>query len=175
MPGSGHSTTIEGMQKVVEARIAGRAFELSRAEVVARLRAEVPAPVRDHFVVVDGLRYPPKQVIAIVTGLDRADFTTYQARGALRRLGFTTGRASTRAGTVAASSGAVRDDRWGEAEAEVLRPHRGRVVAVAGSEVVTSGDSLTDVFTWLERHDRTAESVFRVPLHPAVDLGGFPG
>jgi len=38
--------------------------------------------------VINGRRWPPKQVLALVTGLDRADFTTHQARRALTRLGF---------------------------------------------------------------------------------------
>jgi hypothetical protein len=46
-----------------------------------------PASALD-FVVIDGRRWPPKQVLALVTGLDRADFTTHQARGILTRLGF---------------------------------------------------------------------------------------
>ena len=37
----------------------------------------LPDPVREHYAVVHGRRYPPKQVLACVTGLDRADFTTH--------------------------------------------------------------------------------------------------
>jgi hypothetical protein len=36
--------------------------------------------VYDHFAVVNGRRFPPKQVISLVTGLDRADFNMHQAR-----------------------------------------------------------------------------------------------
>lgn len=156
-------------------RIAGRDFELSAPQVVSRARGDAPEPVRDHFVVVEGRRWPPKQLIALVTGLDRADFTTYQARAVLRRLGFTTGRAGRPGGERADAGPGPPDAAWGADEAEVLRPHRGRFVAVAAADVVTTGESLAEVFGWLERHDRTADTVFRVPLDPAVDLGGFPG
>lgn len=47
-----------------------------------------PEPVKEHYVVVSGRRFPPKQVLGVVTGLDRADFTTHQARAVLRRIGF---------------------------------------------------------------------------------------
>jgi len=40
----------------------------------------LPDPVREHYVVVRGRRYPPKQVLACVTGLDQADFTRHEAR-----------------------------------------------------------------------------------------------
>ena len=30
-----------------------------------------PEPIREHFVVISGRRWPPKQVLALVTGLDR--------------------------------------------------------------------------------------------------------
>ena len=39
----------------------------------------LPDPVREHYVLVRGRRYPPKQVLACVTGLNRADFTTQEA------------------------------------------------------------------------------------------------
>ncbi|HMD25560.1 MAG TPA: hypothetical protein VKH61_15795, partial [Streptosporangiaceae bacterium] len=50
--------------------------------------------IHEHFVVINGRRWPPKQVLALVTGLDRADFTTHQARRALTRLGFPAARAA---------------------------------------------------------------------------------
>ncbi|MGQ0717262.1 MAG: hypothetical protein ACT4NP_08080 [Pseudonocardiales bacterium] len=39
-----------------------------------------PEPIREHYVVIGWRRYPPKQGLAAVTGLDRGDFTTQQAR-----------------------------------------------------------------------------------------------
>lgn len=68
----------------------------------------------------------------------------------------------------------TEDLSWGAAEANILRPHRGRFVALTGTEVVTTGNSLSEVFGWLKGHDRTAATVFRVPLDPTVDPGSFP-
>lgn len=48
----------------------------------------MPEPLRGHYVLVEGRRYPPKQVLSLATGLDRADFATHQARRTLKRLGF---------------------------------------------------------------------------------------
>jgi hypothetical protein len=78
----------------VRTAIAGREFTLERAAVERRLSRELPDPLRDHYVVIGGRRFPPKQVVSLVTGLDRADFNTHQARGVLSRLGFTVGRRS---------------------------------------------------------------------------------
>src|SRR5215475_2754736 len=64
--------------------------------VETALDGVLPEPIHEHFVVINGRRWPPKQVLALVTGLDRADFTTHQARRALARLGFPAGRAARR-------------------------------------------------------------------------------
>lgn len=138
------------------------------------MRAVLPEPLRDHYVVVGGRRFPPKQVIALVTGLDRADFTTNQARGVLRRLGFATGRAHVAAAPQEPSIGQT----WTEDElryAAELRPHRGRFVAVKDQSVMVAAADPTEIVRWLERHDQYADSLFRVPLDPSVDMGGFPG
>jgi len=37
-------------------------------------------PISSHYVVIDGRRFLPKQVIGEVTGLDRADFTCFYSR-----------------------------------------------------------------------------------------------
>jgi hypothetical protein len=164
------------MQKVsTRVRVAGRTFQLDRTLIEERIGGVLPESLRDHYVVVGGRRFPPKQVLALVTGLDRADFTTYQARGVLRRLGLVTGRvgnAPERAEHPLPGSGWGPDDlRY----AEELRPHRGRFVAVDAGRVLVSADDPMDVVRWLESNDRSADSVFRVPLDPSIDMGGFPG
>src|SRR5439155_17245677 len=67
--------------------VSGTVFELDPERIEEAVARVLPDPVREHYVVVRGRRYPPKQVLACVTGLDRADFTTHQARRILRRLG----------------------------------------------------------------------------------------
>src|SRR5712692_3143764 len=95
---SGHAS--EGCSRdsngpLESAAVSGRTYELDHGGVEAALRAELPEPIHEHFVVINGRRWPPKQVLALVTGLDRADFTTHQARRALTRLGFPAARAVT--------------------------------------------------------------------------------
>src|SRR6266566_2975666 len=74
--------------------ISGQRYDLDARHVEEALHGELPEPITEHFIVVNGRRWPPKQVLALVTGLDRADFTTHQARRALTRLGFTAARAA---------------------------------------------------------------------------------
>lgn len=73
---------------MLSVRVAGSEFSLSAHEVERHLAEADPEPIRSHYAVVNGRRFPLKQVLALVTGLDRADFTTHQARSILRRLGF---------------------------------------------------------------------------------------
>src|SRR5580692_6559576 len=78
--------------------VAGHRYELESRGVETALEGVLPEPIHEHFVVINGRRWPPKQVLALVTSLDRADFTTHQARRALTRLGFPAGRAAGRRG-----------------------------------------------------------------------------
>lgn len=130
-----------------------------------------PEPLRDHFVVVAGRRFPPKQLLETLTGLDRADFTTNQARAILRRIGFATGRVGARARSARASEATVP---YRSSEADALRPHRGRWVAVKDGEVLVACDRPEDVIAWLRKANMRADSMFRVPLDPSADMGGFP-
>jgi hypothetical protein len=142
-------------------KISGKTFDLDRERVVGALAGSLPEPLRDHFVVIGGRRWPPKQVISLATGLDRADFTTHQARRILLRLGFPASRRSTaeHAGAigVAADTGPRGD------LAEALRPFIGSWVAVRGSEVLVAAPSAGEVIAWLARHEQRAESMFKVP------------
>jgi hypothetical protein len=145
--------------------IAGRRFELDREAVERALTPELPEPLRDHYVVVAGRRYPPKQALAAVTGLDRADFTTHQARRILTRLGFVAGRRSKTDGAgrpQASDPGAPHGGR----QADALRPFVGKWVALGDSpwEVLVAADSPQHVLAWLARHGRRASGgMFRVP------------
>lgn len=72
----------------IEFRLNGQVMRLSAAHVSSAMAAAQPEPLRLHAVRVHGVLYPPKQVFAAATGLDRLDFTTNQARTQLKRLGF---------------------------------------------------------------------------------------
>ena len=135
-----------------------------------------PEPIRAHYVVVGGRRFPPKQVIAEVTGLDRSAFITTQARRVLERLGFTVGRLGTMASPQLARSeidASPADERLAR-EAEMLRPYIGQFVAVDDdwTEVVVSGPDPRAVSRALRSIGRTGV-IFQVPRDPALDIGGF--
>lgn len=70
--------------------INGVGHSLDASTVRSALRGGAPDPVREHWVDVDGVRWPPKQALGLATGLDRADFTSHRALGLFERLGFTT-------------------------------------------------------------------------------------
>ncbi|MEO8292761.1 MAG: hypothetical protein ABI635_06440 [Actinomycetota bacterium] len=154
----------------VHTTIARQEFDLDGDEIVRRLRDELPEPLGDHYVVVAGRRFPPKQVIGLVTGLDRADFNTHQARRILSRLGFTVGRRS----RDAAQGSADRPGPHHGREADVLRPFAGRWVAQRGLEVLVAADTPQAVLAWLERHNQQADAMFRVPVGEAETTGAAP-
>lgn len=154
----------------VQAIIAQQAFDFDAAEIGQMLRDVMPEPLGDHFVVVGGRRFPPKQVIGLVTGLDRADFNTHQARRILSRLGFTVGRRSR-------ESPAASPDRPGPhrgREADLLRPFAGRWVAQKGLEVLVAADTPQAVLQWLERNNQQADAMFRVPRDETEATGVAP-
>src|SRR5262245_60566195 len=114
--------------------VTGQQFDLEAESVEARLQGVLPDPIQEHYVVVRGRRFPPKQVLACVTGLDRADFTTHQARRVLRRLGFVAARATHDQVVEADENGGGES-----AQAAALRPYIGQWVALAGpSEVLVA-------------------------------------
>ena len=150
------------------AQVAGEVFELNPVMVERTVLALDPEPIREHYVVIGGRRYPPKQALAAVTGLDRSDFTTHQARSILRRLGFGVHR---RRPVSAPSGGPDVPERRRGSEAAVLRPYVGRWVAQDGLEVLFDAESPQDVVRWLRRNGLSA-TVWRVPA-TAVEAGSM--
>jgi hypothetical protein len=61
-------------------------------------------------------------------------------------------------------------------QAEVLRPHIGQWVALAGpTEVLVAAQSPQEVLAWLARHERSASyGMFRVPTSVAEAEGAAP-
>jgi len=161
-----------------EVRIAGQAFTLHSKDVLRALRRVEPEPIQSHFVVVGSRRFPPKQVIGAVTGLDRADFTTHQARRTLMRLGFSAGRRG--ASALSGSSGAAEHgskDASAPAEerlADRLRPLAGQWVAIKDEDVLHAADSPQALVGWLARQGQKADSVFRVPEDELAATGLAP-
>lgn len=70
----------------------GKVYTLTKGQVVQSVRGVTPEQIRAHWVDINGVQYPVKQVFAKATRLDRLDFATNQARNHLRRLGFVVGR-----------------------------------------------------------------------------------
>jgi hypothetical protein len=158
--------------------VSGHQYDLDPRIVEAALDGALPEPIHEHFVVVSGRRWPPKQVLALVTGLDRADFTTHQARRALTRLGFPAGRAAGARGRhpAAASSRPLASGAAAPPEtlAEALRPFIGLWVAVRGDEVLVAAPSPREVVAWLARHGQRAQSMFRVVDAEQAVTGAAP-
>ncbi len=162
-----------------QVRIAGRLFVLRNRDVSRALRNTEPEPIASHFVVVGTRRFPPKQVISAVTGLDRADFTTHQARRTLMRLGYSAGRrgvgalATTPSGTgksAVSTSAPAADERL----ADRLRPLVGRWVAIKDDDIVHAADTPQQLVGWLGEHGQKADSVFRVPGDELAATGLAP-
>jgi hypothetical protein len=151
-------------------QINGKRFELDSDSIVHTVSRALPEPIRDHYVVIGGRRFPPKQVIALATGLDRADFTTHQARRILRGLGFVAAR---RGGQHAAHM--PKSPNGSESSGvEHLRPHIGEWVAVRGEEVLVGAATPGEVLAWLSQHDQQADSMFRVPENETSAGGAAP-
>ncbi len=116
-----------------------------------------------------GLRgYPPKQALVAVTGLDRGDFTTHQARSILRRLEFGVYRKGD--APRAHDDGKARWPKPGR-HAAALAPNRGRYVAQERLGVLYESDSPYDVVRWLRENGLRA-TVLRVPA-TAGDVGSM--
>ena len=153
--------------------IAGQEFELDPTDVEQGVERLLPDPIREHYVVVGGRRFPPKQVIAQVTGLDRADFTTHQARRILKRLGFVAARA---ADGREAQHHAATNGPYGGRQAAALAPFVGKWVALAGpTEVLVAADTPQEVLAWLARHEKRASyGMLRVPMSTREAEGAAP-
>jgi hypothetical protein len=149
-------------------RIAGRPFVLRRSDVERALSDVDPEPIASHFVVVGSKRFPPKQVISEVTGLDRADFTSHHARRTLSGLGFTVGRRG--AGGPSRSLAAREPTGLGER----LLPLAGQWVAVKDDDVLHAAQTPADLVSWLARHGQRADSMFRVPEDARAETGLAP-
>jgi hypothetical protein len=156
--------------------IAKRRFELRADRVERTLRQALPEPITSHYVVIGHRRYPPKQAISLVTGLDRADFTTHQARRILTGLGFPAGRrsgqptANTHERSPAPKSRSTRQ----RPSAETLEPFIGQWVATRDAEVLVAAPEPRTVVGWLAEHRQRADSMFRVPSDELQASGAAP-
>jgi len=149
--------------------IAGKPFDLRRSDVLKALRNADPEPISSHFVVIGSSRFPPKQVIGEITGLDRADFTTHQARRTLLRLGFTAGRRGS-----SSRPALARAEAPDESLAERMRAFTGEWIAVRDDEILRASSTPQALVRWLGKHGQKADSVFRVPEDDLAASGLAP-
>src|SRR5215211_1211398 len=122
---------------MVEFTLNGASHVLDASTVRSVLRGGAPDPVREHWVDVDGVRWPPKQALALATGLDPADFTSHRALGLFGRLGFRTspwGAGRQTPGTVRPATAHVSERPREEAAAS-----REIVAAAGGADIVLVG------------------------------------
>lgn len=162
--------------------VSGHQYSLDSGDIEAALQGALPEPIHEHFVVINGRRWPPKQALALVTGLDRADFTTHHARRVLTRLGFPAGRAVIGRGHHPVASGATAPppstadgaDERPAPSAETLRPYIGLWVAVRDDEVLVAAPTPKEVVAWLSQHGQRAQSMFRVVDSEQAITGAAP-
>lgn len=163
-------------QKIITRRvkIAGRPFVLRNSDVVRAARNLDPEPIKRHFVVIDGRRFPPKQVMSAVTGLDRANFTSSQARRTLTRLGFVAGRRPPEAATSHARCAGVQSSAKSERLGDRLRSFPGEWIAIKDDDVIHAAKTPRELVEWLRRHGEKADSMFRVPDGELATTGLSP-
>jgi hypothetical protein len=152
--------------------VAGKPVTLERRAVEEAVAHLLPEPVQEHYVVIDGRRYPPKQVLVALTDLDRADFTTHQARRILKRLGFVAARVS----AAETAPAPAAEGPQGGRQAAALAPYAGQWVALAGpTDVLVAAPTPQAVLAWLAKHERRASyGMFRVPEAPPLAEGAAP-
>ena len=66
----------------------GKAYELTKEEVERMMVGIQPETAWKYFIIINGKKFPPKQVIAKALNLGRVQFTTMAATNILERLGF---------------------------------------------------------------------------------------
>lgn len=74
-------------------RVGGRDFDYTKEQVEEAMGGETPELIQKHVVEMIGTIFPPKQVLATVTGWPRQSFTTMEAQRVLTRIGFKCRRA----------------------------------------------------------------------------------
>lgn len=116
--------------------VGGRPFDFDKERIVRKMRRVEPEPIREHLVEVEGRAFPPKQVLAMVTGWERLSFTTMEAQRVLTKVGFV----CRRAGDVTASGGAVSTSGLGSGtlDERVTALEAGLVVANQAIAAMTS-------------------------------------
>jgi hypothetical protein len=118
--------------------VGGRPFDFDKERILKEMRGVEPDPIREHLVEVGGGVFPPKQVLAVVTGWDRKSFTTMEAQRVLTKVGFLCRRAGGMADGAAASVQAHSGSDPGALDGRVAALEAGLVVANQAIAALTS-------------------------------------
>ncbi|MDT0212473.1 hypothetical protein Q9R29_01120 [Rothia sp. ARF10] len=70
--------------------VSGHHLEIEPDVARSRLSGHPAEDLHVHWVELEGRRWPPKQALEVISGLQRASYTAHQALSVLRRLGFET-------------------------------------------------------------------------------------
>jgi len=68
--------------------LGGKTYSVTRAIIEAKVKGAVPKAIEKHYVEINGVRFPPKQVIALAAGVPLGSFTTTDAARILASVGF---------------------------------------------------------------------------------------
>jgi hypothetical protein len=65
-----------------------KTYSVSRATIEEKVKGALPKAIEKHYVEINGVRFPPKQVIALAAGVPLTSFTTTDATRLLAGFGF---------------------------------------------------------------------------------------
>jgi len=63
-------------------------LRMSKADVEEELAGHDPEPITKYFVNIGGKEYPIKQVVSLLFGKSKMDFTTQEAYRVLKKMGY---------------------------------------------------------------------------------------
>lgn len=133
----------------------GEPFELTPELVRARLDGHLPEGIREYWVEIDGVRWPVKQAISIVTGARRTRFQSQDSRRWLQNLGFVIGQGAPGGSGKPAAAGGLRSE-----------PSHPATFDVSNLEALESVE-VTARFTWL-RAGAVSLDVAGLPVFPTL-------
>jgi len=71
--------------------IRGKSYVIEKKDIVERMKGKEPGDIDKYYVVLEGKKYPIKQVIEVVCGIPLIGFTSMDAYRILEKLGFKIG------------------------------------------------------------------------------------
>src|SRR5208282_6061968 len=72
----------------------GKRYNFSHSQVLGVVKNQIPRRIEKYRVELDGVDFPPKQILELLTGIEPINFTTMDAQRILKKLGFASQTAS---------------------------------------------------------------------------------